>query len=259
MTDTTLMMVTYNRLDLTKETLHNLFRDKITNENNAGRNFNLVIVDNGSSDGTVKYLESWHSAMVTSDCDFLGEVRVIYLPENKGIAIGRNIALKTAAELGTKWFCTIDNDVKLPTGWLQEAIEIMEANKPYCAIGVNFETETFPEVTKNGFTFQEKPAGNLGTACMVFKKQLHQMLGYFNTEYGMYGEEDADFGMRARVAGFRMGYIKENGEHLGADEEDVNEYREFKTKQHADNLALFKKNCALYAQRKKAIYIPYKD
>jgi hypothetical protein len=73
------------------------------------------------------------------------------------------------------------------------------------------------------------------------------------------GEEDADFGMRTRVAGFRMGYIERMGTHLGADEIEVGEYRAFKTKQHADNLALFKQNCARYSQKTKALFIPYKD
>jgi len=182
------------------------------------------------------------------------------LNENKGIAIGRNIALKKANdEFKTKWYCTIDNDVHMPWRWLEECVNILEVNKSIGAMGVNFEDTTFPLVKKGGFEFQEKPQGNLGTACMVFRKQLHQMIGYFNTEYGQYGEEDADFGMRARVAGFKMGYLAENGVHLGADEEDTGEYREFKTKQHTDNLALFKANCGKYYRLEKAIHIPYKD
>ena len=245
---TTLMMVTYNRLELTKKTIQGL------TESNE-RPCDLVIVDNGSSDGTQDYLIS-----LQEECpEPFENIHLIMLNENKGIAIGRNIALKKADDLKTKWYCTIDNDVALPDNWLDSCIDILSANKSFGALGVNFENTSFPLVTKGGFTFQEKPQGNLGTACMVFKKQLHQMIGFFNTEYGQYGEEDADFGMRARVAGFRMGYVKHNGDHLGSDENDTGEYREFKTKQHADNLALFKKNCALYAHRQKSLLIPYKD
>lgn len=245
MIDTTMMMVTYNRLDLTKQTLNSLW--ETTKEP-----FQLVVVDNGSSDGTIEYLQNMQKTAPM-------KMHIVPLQENQGIAVGRNIALREANKLGTKWFCTIDNDVKMPDGWLGECVDILTSNKGYGAIGVNMEiTNIYPLVTKGGFKFQDKPQGNLGTACMVFRKQLHQMIGYFTTEYGMYGEEDADFGMRARVAGFKLGYIERMGTHIGADEDEKSEYRKFKTKQHADNLALFRKNCALYAQRKKALYIPFK-
>lgn len=257
--DTTLMMVTYNRLELTKETLNSLLHA----DPKPGRNYNLVIVDNGSTDGTIEYLQELEESVRDKEngkwYPYLHRVDVIYLPENKGIAVGRNVALKRAVELGTKWFCTIDNDVKMPIDWLQECVEVLEANKSWGAIGVNFEPAPYPIISRGGYSFQDKPAGNLGTACMVFRKQVQQMLGYFTTEYGLYGEEDADFGMRARVAGFKLGYLKEMGTHLGEGEQDAGEYRDFKTKQHADNLALFQRNCALYAQRKKPLFVPYKD
>lgn len=249
MTDTALMMVTYNRLDLTKKTIED-FSINLPSTNK----FNLIIVDNGSKDGTVEYLDK----ISKETYPWSAGIHTIMLPENKGIAVGRNLALKKADELNTKWYCTIDNDVQMPEGWLDESIQILEANKQYGAIGVNMEDVSYPLVTKEGLTFQDKQAGNLGTACMVFKKQLHQMIGFFTTEYGMYGEEDADFGMRTRVAGFKLGYLTNPGIHLGSDEKDVGEYRKFKTKQHSDNLALFRQNCALYVQGKKPLYIPYR-
>ena len=244
----TLMMVTFNRLDLTKQTLNNLIKTIKTP-------CNLVIIDNFSTDNTLQYL---HDMFAKKQKPF-SQVKIVSFSENKGIAVGRNAALKEADEIGTQWYCTIDNDVKLPEGWLEECVQILKNNKNFGAVGVNLENNKYPIVKRGNLSFQEKPAGNLGTACMVFRKQLHQMLGFFSTEYGKYGEEDSDFGMRARVAGFKLGYIERMGKHLGADESEVNDYRKFKTKQHADNLALFKQNCALYAQRKKPIYIPYKD
>jgi GT2 family glycosyltransferase len=236
-----IMVVTYNRLELTKKTFDNL--------SNAGFPYHLIVVDNGSTDGTVEYL--FENSDLNTD--------VVFLEKNKGIAIGRNIALEKANTLGVSWYCTIDNDVIMPDGWLKECIDILTTNKDYGAIGVNMEGTPYPLVTRNGYTFQNKPQGNLGTACMVFSKQLHKMIGYFNTEYGAYGEEDADFGMRARVAGFKLGYIERMGTHLGEDDQDQGDYRKFKTKQHQDNLNKFRQNCALYAQRKKAIYLSYKE
>lgn len=244
-----LMMVTYNRLDLTKKTLDFLVT-------NTGYDFDLVIVDNGSDDGTPEYLSNFRD-LNNPEETYLKNMHLIFLEKNKGIAIGRNIALKKADDLKAEWYCTIDNDVKMPDNWLKDSIDILKINNNFGVIGVNMEDVKYPIIKKNGFEFQEKPKGNLGTACMVFRKPVHQMVGFFNTEYGKYGEEDADFGMRIRVLGFKMGYVKEMGEHLGSDEKDDNEYRKFKTKQHADNLDLFKVNCGKYVRKEKALYIPY--
>ena len=254
MTDTVLMMVTYNRLELTKRTIDLL-------QDSTKRQFSLVIVDNGSSDGTQQYLKGIsdirrYATILDSP---IIDVHVIELPENKGIAIGRNLALKKADELKPTWYCTIDNDVQMPNEWLEDSIKILESNKSYGAIGVNFEPKPYPLVTHNGCTFQDKPAGNLGTACMVFRKQLHQMIGFFNTEYNKYGLEDSDFGIRARVANFKLGYVEKMGVHLGEDNNEVNEYRKFKTQQHDDLVEVFKKNCGLYVSRQKPIHIPFRD
>jgi GT2 family glycosyltransferase len=242
----TLMMVTYNRLDLTIKTINALLE-------RTNCDFNLVIIDNASTDGTIEYLK----LLKPSGC--IKNIYTTYNQENKGIAIGRNQALKAADDLNTVWYSTIDNDVILPNNWLSDCISILRENKSYGMIGVNFEKEQFPLVeVKGGFQIQNKQMGNLGTACTVFNKSFHKMLGFFNTEYGLYGEEDADMGMRARAIGFKLGYLKENGIHLGEGEYDVGEYREFKTKCHKGNLEKFNKNAHSYFNRKKSFYISFK-
>ena len=93
---------------------------------------------------------------------------------------------------------------------------------------------------------------------MVFNRTLHKMLGFFNyKDYGKYGEEDADWGMRTRVLGLKLGYIATNGRHLGEGELDQGEYREFKTASHTRNLAVFNQNCRSYMRGEKPIYIPF--
>ena len=49
-----LLMVTYNRLELTKQTLDSIFK-------NTKTPFELVIVDNASTDGTVEFLKDFFS------------------------------------------------------------------------------------------------------------------------------------------------------------------------------------------------------
>lgn len=237
------MMVTYNRLELTKQTVENIY--KTTND------FNFIIVDNGSSDGTVDYLKELKLSH--------NNVYLNLWENNKGIASGRNKALQIANELNTEWYSTIDNDILLPVGWMDSCINVLKSNLSYGMIGVSFEPVTYQHVHLNGHHFESKPQGNLGTACTVFGKNLHKMIGYFTTEYEKYGEEDADFGMRARIAGFKLGYLIEHGVHLGEGEVDKGEYREFKDECRRNNLALFHQNCRDYSSGKKSIYLPYKD
>jgi GT2 family glycosyltransferase len=242
-TDTTLMMATYNRLDLTKRMIESLF------SSDTGRDYNLVIIENNSQDGTRDYLDKM---------EYPSQLKKFILVKNEdnlGIAIARNQGLVEADKLGTKWYCTLDNDVEMPEGWLGECVNILSANKSYAGIGCNMEEKPYPLVTKNGFTFQDKPKGNLGTACMVFPKAIHNMLGFFNTEYGKYGLEDSDFGMRVRACGFKLGYIERMGTHFGVGDADKGEYRKYKTETHNKFLNLFNKNVHAYMSRKKPLFI----
>lgn len=238
-----IMMVTYNRVELTKKTLNSLLEtQKIP--------FYLYLVDNCSTDNSWEYLSKF--CMDNSGKDNFKGFQIKKNDTNLGIAIARNQALSMAQE---DWLVTLDNDVILPNNAIENAISILKVVPEYGAIGVNFEKQNYPLIKKSSFEFQSKPKGNLGTACMVFNKSLHKMLGYFNTEYGLYGLEDSDFGMRVRVLGLKLGYIKENGEHLGEGNNDIGEYRKFKTKTHDAFLNKFNKNCSDYVSGRKSIYI----
>lgn len=213
--------------------------------------YRLLIVDNGSKDETVEQLEPLLKELKI-------DYRIHYNPENKGIAIGRNQGLLMADKYAPddEYLCTIDNDVELPERWLSQCLEFIQDN-PKIAIGVNFEGTNYPLQTRNNKTFQFKREGNLGTACSVFHRSLHKAIGFFTTDYGLYGEEDADFYFRARMAGWEMGYLQTNGNHFGEGELDVGAYREFKTESHRKNLARFQMNCYAYMGRVKPIFIPY--
>lgn len=250
---TSLMMVTYNRLDLTKRTLTSLIK-------NTNSPYRLIIVDNGSSDSTAEYLKQLRQEILDSKA----EDNVSYCKgfdyqlnkNNMGIAVGRNQALKIAGKYKDRWLATLDNDIELPPRWLNDCIDFLKANEKF-SIGVNMEDVSYPIVVRSGKECQLKAAGNLGSACMVFNQNLHDAIGFFTTEYEKYGEEDADWGFRARRAGFELGYIKNIGNHFGVGELDQGEYRKFKDECRSKNINKFRKNCMEYAQGKKSIYIPF--
>lgn len=243
---TAIMMVTYNRLDLTKRMLDSFFPNTIGP-------YHLIIVDNGSTDGT----QEWLTEMVKENA---AKITLHFNKENKGIAVGRNQGLQLADTLvpEAEYLCTIDNDIDVHYDWLRQCIDLIKDN-PRLAIGINFEGTEYPLVTRNGKSFQKKSDGNLGTACSVFHRDLHKKIGFFTLDYGLYGEEDADWYFRARMAGWEIGYLPGKGSHFGEGDLDVGEYREFKTKQHQENLTKFQKNCYAYMSRVKPCFIPFND
>lgn len=242
-----IMMVTYNRLDLTIETLKSLF-------DNTNYPFKMIIVDNASTDGTSDYLFEYFKDVKN---EYYKGSTILINPKNYGIAIARNQALILAGD--SDWYATLDNDVKVPYNWLSDCINIIKLNSKYGMIGINFEGIKYPIVNIGDYSIQHKSQGNLGTACMVFTGKLKKMIGAFNdVDYGLYGLEDSDYGFRARVAGFNLGYLNIEGEHLGQGSNDVGEYRDFKTKEHNNYVQKFYDNCKLYYSNKKSLYIPLK-
>lgn len=243
------MMVTFNRLSLTQQTLNSLFKETVTP-------FRLIIVDNNSVDGTKQFLLENKDYLINSNSNCLG-IDLHFNDQNFGIGIGRNQGLKIASQYSDKYLSTIDNDVLFEHNWLGKCISVLEKNDNL-AIGISFEPTKYPIHNLNGFNVQLKPAGNLGTACTVFNRKLFASIGYFITEFGLYGEEDADYFFRARKLGYKLAYLPDNGVHLGEGENDVGEYREFKTKCHSDNYNKFIKTCHEYMNGKRSLYIDWK-
>jgi O-antigen biosynthesis protein len=239
-----IMMVTYNRLELTKRMFDNFTKT-------TDSPYRLIIVDNGSTDGTVEWLQQLNP--VGSFCQ---GYETHFNEKNMGIAIGRNQGLAIANKHKDNILCTIDNDVELHRGWLSECVAIIKTNHKF-AIGINFEGKNYPHQLMNGKPVQWKKEGNLGTACSLFHRKLHEAIGFFIMEFGLYGEEDADFFFRARQAGWQMGYLPTNGTHFGDGELDQGEYREFKTASHKKNLVPFQKNCWDYMAKRKSLFIPF--
>lgn len=102
--------ITYDRLDYTKKSFASLYKT-------ANYPIDHYIVDNGSKDGTVKWLKEHY------DPKFL-----ILNKENKGISIASNQALDA---IGDKYdvILKFDNDcICLTPGWLEKMVEVYKSN-----------------------------------------------------------------------------------------------------------------------------------
>lgn len=238
-----IMCATFNRIELTKLMLESLFKE-------TSAPYRLLIVDNGSTDGTPEFLKKTLSEQ--SYCQY----ELQFNEKNLGIAMARNQGLIMASKYNDEWLSTIDNDIEFVPDWLNKCIEIIQ-EVPKLALGLNMEGRVYPYKTVGDKMFQVKNRGNLGTACTVFHRDLHDKIGFFTTEFGLYGEEDADFFFRAKLAGWELGYLIEMGKHLGEGAADEGDYRDFKTKCHNENYQKFLDVCREYSQKKRDLKVNF--
>jgi GT2 family glycosyltransferase len=77
-------------------------------------NFQVVIVDNGSTDDTPRFLQSHYP-----------ELKVIRFIENLGFAKGYNESLK---QVEADYYMILNSDVEVPAGWLKPMVELLESD-----------------------------------------------------------------------------------------------------------------------------------
>ena len=95
------IILTMNRKEMVTECIKSLITEKLNN---------IIVVDNGSSDGTVQHLKSnFNNKKIT----------IIPLKKNIGSSGGYNIGLKKAHKIGVKWVWIFDDDCEAIKGSLK--------------------------------------------------------------------------------------------------------------------------------------------
>lgn len=234
-----IVMVTFNRWGLTRQSLLSIFK-------NTFLPHVLTVVDNASWDGTqekLKYLRS------TSKID-----KLILLPKNMGIGQGKNFGLKSWED-NADWHCCIDNDVVVSPYWLSYlcyASMLPELGVVGCNVqefGTRYKW-FIPShwKTVNGVVLDNCP--NPG-GIYVMSDATFRKLGYFR-EMSLYGLEDSELHSRQRHHGLRSAYVRNVDCKELADEDfkmkNGQSYREFKTDTHRSIVAEIKQ------QAKEGVY-----
>lgn len=219
-------MVTFNRWDRTERSLASIFKNTFLPRT-------LTVVDNGSWDGTAKRLKGLGMP------GFID--RLILLPENRGIAIGKNFGLK-ASKGKAAWYCCIDNDIRVGRHWLSYLCYASE----FPGLGVvgsnvqgfgllggpkGFTATLWKEVEGVMLDNCPNPGGLYVLSAATFEK-----MGYF-IERSLYGLEDSELYTRQKQHGLRSVYVRNADCSELPDEEfmmrDGTTYRAFKTAAHS--------------------------
>lgn len=253
-------MITYNRLDFTKPCLEAF-------ERTVDYPHRLTVIDNNSQDGTQQYLRELHARGIIHN--------LVLLDENVGVAKASNLAW--ALEPDAAYYMKLDNDIVFQKQcWLSRLVEVIERVPQIGAVGYNFEPVSYPLHEMNGCRIRIKEPGNLGGACILVPKRTERLLGNWCEDYGLYGEEDADYGFRIRCAGLLNAYMEDEeiGFHLpagkaaaidnttlealdGLEEELHADYRKWKDELRRRNVqGPFKQNLERYANDPASWYLP---
>lgn len=220
-TQVNIVVATYNRWEYTEDCIPNIREtasDSIP--------FTITVVDNGSSDGTPEKLKKFLDDGIID--------HLVLLKKNIGVAKAQNIGWLLQPK--AQFYGKIDNDVLFrKNGWLDDIMTIFNHTKKIGALGYQCsgDSTTYPTVRENGVYYNEKN-GNIGGACFFVPKKISDELGHWNEGYGKYGEEDADYGMRITVSGYKNCYMVDRNVMTHLPEQDA-EYRKFKDDEREDN------------------------
>jgi glycosyltransferase involved in cell wall biosynthesis/DNA-binding SARP family transcriptional activator len=204
---TSIIILTCNQLQYTKKCIESIFQ-------NTQESYELIFVDNGSTDGTVEYLES----EVLRDYTDL-RIRIIKNSENKGFAGGNNQGIAAASG---DYILLLNNDVVVTPGWLKRLINCAQRNPQIGIVGpcsnyvsgtqlvkdVTYDLNTLAGLSEfsnkfaDRFLAQAEPILRAVGFCMLIKRAVIDKIGGMDDRYGLGNFEDDDFSLRATIAGF---------------------------------------------------------
>ncbi|HUS08573.1 MAG TPA: glycosyltransferase family 2 protein [Bryobacteraceae bacterium] len=208
---TTVVLVNWNRREMLTECLRSLIRQ-------TGVLFEVVVVDNGSSDGSVEMLEGVFVENLTF------ALHLIKNTDNKGFCAANNQGI--AAARG-EFIALLNNDAVAAEGWLS-ALEQALREYPQAGMAASkilvYENPTridkaghliYPDGQNRGRGSGETDCGQFdrmeevlwpdGCAAMYRRSMLAE-IGGFDEDLFAYGD-DAELGLRARIAGWTCIYV----------------------------------------------------
>lgn len=175
------------------------------------KNFEVIIIDNGSSDSSVSYLEKNYP-----------DVRLIKLKSNSGFAHAVNLGVKLCVG---EYIVLVNNDTKLDKNCLQFlvkaakrrdtgiiAAKMLQFNDHKLidsagdwidtaghASNIGIGEKDSPKFNKSGYIFLATGGGSL------IKREVFEKIGFFDEHYFAY-MEDVDFCLRAQMQNIRCWY-----------------------------------------------------
>lgn len=177
--------------------------------NTASPSYEVIVVDNGSTDDTPAYLRELAAIHPN--------VRVLTNARNLGFAPAVNQGLADAAG---DVLVLLNNDTVVPPGWLTGLVRHLEVpdlgligpvtNRAANEAQIEVDYHTYGEFLDFARAYTEAHAGQTVEAsrlimfCAAMRRDAYERVGPFDEQFAVAMFEDDDYVLRARQAGYRI-------------------------------------------------------
>lgn len=207
--------LTHNKVEYTRRCLGSLL-------DTASRAWELVVVDNGSTDGTRDWLNELSSSASRAGVS----VNVVLNPGNIGCSTARNQGLEAAKG---HFVCFVDNDIALRSKrWLDRLARVLDADRtvglvapklvyPYPPYAIQCAGAAVSGTGRVQFMGRGEPRDDprfnrtrevqcLISACFMGRRDVLEGAGGFDEAFNPVEYEDIDLSYKIREAGYRLLY-----------------------------------------------------
>ena len=213
MREITVVIPNYNGMKYLPECLQAL-----SNQESGTPDFAVLVVDNGSTDGSVEFLREYEE-------NANDKIKSILLSENTGFCHAVNVGIEAAQ---TPYVLLLNNDTKPEPGFVKHLYKAIQKDEKIFSVSACMLMWDKPELLDDagdrycalGWAYARgkgKPAAAYDRAVQVFsacggaviyRKSVFDKIGLFDEAHFMY-LEDLDVGYRARIHGYQNWYEPE--------------------------------------------------
>ena len=186
---------TYNRLPILKKCLDGLENQILIDEIH---DYEVIIVDDGSTDGTTNWLEN--------NIEAFPHLR-LFEQSHGGPALGRNLGVeKSNGDL----IVFIDSDLVVDKYFLVNHVNSLInaweklGNRKCFTYGSVINTSNFNNPSSEPFKIQDLSWAYFATGNVAIDKKVLEKSGLFDTSFRLYGWEDLELGERLRNMGVKL-------------------------------------------------------